>query len=104
MALNLILFVFIFSGNQKGILQQKEMLEQKNAALEELVAISKEQREKLKKTVSFKEKLISIISHDVRVPLNSFRFLIENYERGYLTDKMVLGRNYRNKERHFESR
>jgi signal transduction histidine kinase len=89
-ALNLILFVFIFSGNQKGILQQKVMLEQKNAALEELVAISKEQREKLKKTVSFKEKLISIISHDVRVPLNSFRFLIENYERGYLTDKMVL--------------
>ncbi|MEI9913221.1 MAG: HAMP domain-containing sensor histidine kinase [Bacteroidota bacterium] len=79
-----------FTVYQKEIRQQKEKLEQKNASLESLVSFSEQQRDKLKRTVLLKEKLISIISHDVRVPINSFKFLIDNYEKGYIPEKMLL--------------
>ncbi|MGC4036680.1 MAG: HAMP domain-containing sensor histidine kinase [Chitinophagaceae bacterium] len=69
---------------------QKELLEKKNAELEEMFIVNEAQTEKLKRTIALKDKLISVISHDVRVPINSFRFLIENYERGYIPEQMLL--------------
>ncbi len=79
-----------FTVYQREIGQQKETLEKKNESLESVVSFSEQQREKLKRTVLLKEKLISIISHDVRVPINSFKFLIDNFEKGYIPEKMFL--------------
>ncbi|MES1218440.1 MAG: HAMP domain-containing sensor histidine kinase [Bacteroidota bacterium] len=93
---SLIIFVVLtrirkeFTVYQKEIRLQNEVLEKKNTSLETLVSFSEQQKSKLKRTVLLKEKLISIISHDVRLPLSAFKMLINNYEKGYMTDKMVI--------------
>ena len=79
-----------FTLYQKEVRLQNEVLQRKNESLESLVTFSEQQRNKLKRAVLLKERLISVISHDVRVPLNSFKMLINNYEKGYMNEQMVI--------------
>ena len=79
-----------FGVYQKEIKLQNEVLKRKNESLESLVTFSEQQREKLKKAVLLKERLISVISHDIRVPLSSFKLLINNFEKGYMSEAMVI--------------
>lgn len=75
---------------QKEFSTQKDHLEKRKSKLEHLVFLIKEKSNELKRSVLFKEKLISVVSHDVRTPINSFKFMIESYEKGYITQQMLI--------------
>ena len=79
-----------FAQYENEIKLKALILEQKNNCLEDLVSVSKRQSDKLKCTVILKEKLMAILSHDIRTPLNSFKLLIGNYEKGYITAKDLI--------------
>ncbi|MGN6490570.1 MAG: sensor histidine kinase [Agriterribacter sp.] len=88
---------FVFSGIKREFISyqrecniQKDNLEQRKSKLENLVELSTEKSNQLKRSVLFKEKLISVVSHDVRTPINSFKFMIENYESGHITQQMLI--------------
>ena len=92
----LVLFVLLirikkeFDNYQAEVSRQHNMLEKRSASLGSLISFSEKQKNKLERTVQLKEKLMSVVSHDIRVPINSFRFIIDNYEKGYITEKMAL--------------
>ena len=79
-----------FAQYENEIKLKALILEQKNNCLEDLVSVSKRQSDKLTCTVILKEKLMAILSHDIRTPLNSFKLLIGNYEKGYITAKDLI--------------
>lgn len=70
--------------------RKQDVLEKRSASLGSLISFSEKQKSRLERTVQLKEKLMSVVSHDIRVPINSFRFIIDNYEKGYITEKMAL--------------
>jgi len=97
-AIVILLFLVLFAisikikkqstASQKEINELKERLQKKNQSLESLVLFSEQQKSKLVNTVLLKEKLVSIVSHDMRVPVNSFKKLVSDYENGFISSRM----------------
>lgn len=79
-----------FRSYQNECNSQRDGLERKKTALESVVFLNKAKSERLKQSVLLKEKLIAIVSHDVRTPINSFKFMIESYEHGHITQQMLI--------------
>lgn len=75
---------------ESEIKQRTLLLEEKNKVLEDLVCLNKRQSDKLKRTVLLKEKLMSILSHDIRTPIGAFKLLISNYEKKYIPEKAFI--------------
>ncbi len=75
---------------QKEVTQLRKQLQKKDESLESLVMFSELQKSKLKSTAMLKEKLISILSHDMRVPFNSFKKLISDYEKGFISSRVFI--------------
>lgn len=70
--------------------QKRAHLAEANATLKNLLSLESKQKQKLKKTVAFKQQLISILSHDIRTPLFAYRMLIDGYEKKYYNEKDLV--------------
>lgn len=56
--------------------------------------LAKDQKNQLEKVIHFKDRLLSIISHDLRSPLNSIKSTVSMFEQGYLNEteiKQLMG-------------
>lgn len=86
----LIVFVafafLLYANNQKMKLVNRELAEKNNEITERGTEL-KSQAEALARLNVTKDKLFSIISHDLRGPLNSLTGLLELSEKGYLNEE-----------------
>ncbi|HPX09418.1 MAG TPA: ATP-binding protein [Tenuifilaceae bacterium] len=77
------LIFFFYSEKKKA----NKLLEQKNAEISRQNVEIQEQAEKLKELNQLKDKLFSIISHDLRSPLGSLLTLLSVTKEGYFTEE-----------------
>ncbi len=70
--------------------EKRAHLAETNETLKSLLSNENEQKQKLKKTVAFKQQMISILSHDIRTPLHAYRMLIDGYEKKYYNEKDLV--------------
>ncbi|HPI71074.1 MAG TPA: ATP-binding protein [Tenuifilaceae bacterium] len=77
------LIFFFYSEKKKA----NRLLEQKNAEISRQNVEIQEQAEKLKELNQLKDKLFSIISHDLRSPLGSLLTLLSVTKEGYFTEE-----------------
>ena len=78
--------------------QKREYLAEANETLKNLLNNESRQKQKLKKTLAFKQQLISILSHDIRTPLFAYRMLIDGYEKKYYNEKDLVDEFVNSKE------
>ncbi|GEM_PF-1356438 len=79
-----------FFTYRENIEQQKKQLIEKNESLNRMILIDDEKNFKLKQMLMSKERLLSLILHDVRTPINSISFLIGHYEKGIIDADMLV--------------
>lgn len=79
-----------FKTNQQ-LVRQKEEIENIIEELTELNDNIKLQKEELERSNHVKDKLLSIVSHDFRSPLNSLEGMLDLVACGALTDKEIQG-------------
>jgi len=77
------LIFFFYSEKKKA----NRLVEQKNAEISRQNVEIQEQAEKLKELNQLKDKLFSIISHDLRSPLGSLLTLLSVTKEGYFTEE-----------------
>ena len=96
MVFNQINKAFRFYHEQHQLKRQR--LAEANKTLKNLLNIENRQKQKLVKTVAFKQQLISILSHDIRTPLYAYKMLIEGYEKKYYNDRDLVKEFVNSKE------
>ncbi len=80
-------FAFLLNRSNQRIKSVNAQLEKKNKEISERGEELKAQTEELSRLNNTKDKLFSIISHDLRGPLNSLSGLLQLEEKGFLSEE-----------------
>ena len=80
-------FAFLLFANNRKIKLANKQLAEKNSEISERGEELKSQAEELTRLNATKDKLFSIIAHDLRGPLNSLTGLLELTDKGYLNEE-----------------